>query len=236
MSKQLDRKSISERLMSSQRDNYHNINSVMMGVTLAGGTIILLQIIMKMPGSWALIPYWVTSLFALLVSSITWGRGTLLANSRGNLWDTILPLLLGVFEFLLFAVLSPDNKITDGPYKWWFLAMLGIMICAERITNNRLEITNISEDFSPEVQDLGREMMGWIKEDRFGTRIAIGATTVILIAMYSGLILCDFWNAVIPLPFLAMLIYIMITAEKQRKRIEQVIFQDEQIVNTGESE
>lgn len=226
MSKQLSRSDVAGRLINYQRDSYLNMGSVMMGVSFAAGTIVLLEILQDLPSNWARLTYWFASLMTNIVSYLTWGRGTLLANSRGNLRDSVLPLLLGVGEFLLFAILSVKTFVEADVWRWWFFIAAFVLICAVLITHNRLMVTKVTEDFTPDLQDLGHEMLEWIKEDRKGAWVG----TFVALALFAGTWVWPLGNnwlsAALAVPFILIFIKVIRDAEKQRARIEEFVFQD----------
>lgn len=79
----------------------------MRSVAWAAGTLVLLQILREPTRYLQRLLPWVVSLLATMVTLTTWGRGVLLTNSKANVWDSVLPMLMGIVEFGLFAVLAP---------------------------------------------------------------------------------------------------------------------------------
>src|SRR4051794_23916984 len=110
---------VAERLMDYSHDSYKYTGSIMQGVALGVATLAILSLSANFPQNWH---RWIllgTSVIALLVSYMTWGRGVLLTNSRSNVLDAVFPLGMGICEFLLFGVLTDDKR----PNLWlsWFL-------------------------------------------------------------------------------------------------------------------
>src|SRR6266850_4970419 len=109
MSSQLKVADLAHRLNSFPYDRYLYIGSFMRSVAWAAGTIVLLAILRNRTIYLPRLLPWIVSFLATMVTLMTWGRGVLFTNSRANLWDSILPTLMGILEFCLFAVLAPPE-------------------------------------------------------------------------------------------------------------------------------
>lgn len=232
MARQLTREDVASRLKSYQRDGYLYIGGFMKSVTFAAATIVLIEIFSKILSGglegWMRLCLWGVSLMATLVSYITWGRGTLLANSRGNLRDSIFPLFMGITEFLLFAVISIKSLTSGNPdiWKWWFWVIAINFLLGVLITKNRKGIVDVTKDFAPNLQALGEELAQWVEDDRKGAMRGLWIAGVMAIP---AIFIPDNWRwvyFVMTIPFFVVFFKAIIRADKQRKRIEEVIFQE----------
>ena len=120
---------IVQRLTDFPHDRYLYIGGFMRSVAWAAGTLVLIQILRKPTRYFARILPWLVSLLATMVTLTTWGRGVLLTNSRANVWDSLLPTLMGIVEFCLFAILAPrpyfggEEEEPTKDYAWdWLVA------------------------------------------------------------------------------------------------------------------
>jgi hypothetical protein len=171
-------KNIEARLRDYPRDNYLFMASVLKGVALGVAAYALAEILADYRVEWPLIACWFTSLTAILVSYVTWGRGVLLTNSKANIGDSVFPLLMGIVEFLLFGVLL---KVKEHPQIWlnWF-AILGIhSLGAVFLVHNRLSLTDPLRDFEGSLKSLAEDYMKWMRSDRKGACLAASAAFVV---------------------------------------------------------
>lgn len=225
MARQLTREDVATRLKNYQRDGYLYIGGFMKSVTFAAGTIVLIEILSHETEIWLRLPLWIVSLMATLLSYLTWGRGTLLINSRGNLQDAVLPLFMGITEFLLFALLSFGSIANETAWRWWFAALAADFFIGALITWNREKITHLTEDFAPDIRNLGKEMAQWVQNDRRGAvKGLILAGPVACIAPFVP----DPWQWVYPASSVFFAIFFgraIKAANRQRERIEEIIFE-----------
>ncbi|HEV2964436.1 MAG TPA: hypothetical protein VG649_21590 [Candidatus Angelobacter sp.] len=167
MPRALTNDEINRRLHDYARDNYLFLGNVTKGVALAIATSILLQILSDFQSEWIRITPWLTSFVGILITYMTWGIGSLLSNSRANIRDSLLPLLMGMAEFLLFGILLKYDK-NDHPLLWlnWFgclglHAFIGVMII-----HNRIKVTDFANDF--EDSALSNIYESWLRRNRIG--------------------------------------------------------------------
>lgn len=229
MKRNLTREDIASRLKNHQRDGYLYIGGFMKSVTFAAGTIVLIEILSGGVGTWIRFPLWVAALLASIVTYLTWGRGILLTNSRGNLWDSILPLLMGIVEFMLFGVLSTktfasDDSICHEIWKWWFLVVALDFLIAVGITRNREKNIEVKKDFTPSLQDLGEQLLIWIQEDGNG---AIKGFWYALVVGIISLFIPEDWRwiySIFSLPLIWVFGKAILKAEAERHKIDEAIF------------
>ncbi|PYS21262.1 MAG: hypothetical protein DMF72_18030 [Acidobacteria bacterium] len=168
-----------------------------------------------------------------MVTLTTWGRGVLLTNSRANVLDTLLPTLMGIVEFGLFAVLYPRKGLDGKDIRWangtepWHLwpfanalhALLAVFLVLNRIYN-----TDPIKDFEPRLQPLASQYMDWMRGDWKG---ALGTAIVITILGYFTLPLArkkSRWY--LAFCFLPVVVYagVVNMAEHQRQLTDDYVF------------
>jgi len=167
MPRALGNDEIGRRLHEYARNNYVFLGNVTKGVALAIATSILLQILSDFQSEWVRATLWLTSFLGILVTYMTWDIGSLLSNSRANILDSLLPLLMGMVEFLLFGILiKSDNKELTLLWFNWF-GCLGLhALFGAIIIHNRISVTNFSDDFVDIT--LARLYHAWLKQCRIG--------------------------------------------------------------------
>jgi hypothetical protein len=123
---------------------------------------------------------WLASTATIVISYLKWTRGTLLVNAKTNVGDSVFPLLMGVAEFLLFAVLSVDKENSTLWLNWCGCLSLHAFI-AVGIVHNRIKLID-KKDFAPDLNDLVSEYKSWLVADRWQ-------------AASIGLLACAVWIA-----------------------------------------
>src|SRR2546421_715740 len=132
MSEPLNIDTVSTRLTNFPHDRYLYIGGFMRSVALAAGTLVLIKIALDFKNYRPRLLPWVAALLATMVTLLTWGRGILLTNARANVLDAIIPTLMGITEFCLFAILLPQENLSDQkpateqkfePWYLWFLVL-----------------------------------------------------------------------------------------------------------------
>jgi hypothetical protein len=234
-----------QRLNNFPHDNYLYIGGFMRSVALAAGTFVLLEILLNFRRYWPRLLPWLASLLAVLVTLMTWGRGILLTNSKANIWDAVLPLLMGITEFVLFAILAPQKRYDSEPveykpiqpWNYWFFAHAIHGLLAFFLVWNRISNTDVVRDFQPELRPLGAEYLQWIKLDRIGAFKGFAMFTVlgILTLLLARRVqarppkrLHYLWCGIfclLPLVPLGIYCKVVYDAEKQRERTDQVVFE-----------
>lgn len=228
MPEQLKRKIVAKRLNNYLLDNYLYIGSFMKSVVFAMSTYVLFQIVIQIDNNWPRLLPWLVSLLATLVTHMTWGRGILLTNSRGNVWDSVFPLLMGIAEFGLFFILSPVEK-QPNLWQWWFFVLAIHAFLAVGLVHNRIGNTQ-SEDFSDDLQDLAREYQTWMFEGRKGALIATVLAAFLGWFTVSALpcLVDGIWYAIsywiLTVPFIIIFLSVIRNADRQRQRMDQLVF------------
>lgn len=164
----LDKDTVLNRLRDYPHDNYLYLGGIAKGVAMAVAALVLLQIFADLSDRWYKLFPWIGALAASLVSYSKWGRGVLLTNSRANTRDNILPLLLGIMEFFLFAMLIEDKT---HPLFWrhWPLALAAHSLLAVFLVANRYISMNTTQDFDPDLQPIATELKKWMRGDMGGS-------------------------------------------------------------------
>jgi hypothetical protein len=241
---------IVERLFSFPHDRYLYIGGFMRSVVWAAATIVLLEILVNYNKQKLRLLPWIVSLMATMVTLMTWGRGVLLTNSKADVWDSVLPTLMGITEFCLFAVLAPrlfgvvspqvnneqkarsDSQIEPWHYRWFFVLAIHAGLAFFLVLNRRC-LTDQVNDFTPELQDLASKYMGWLKGDLIGAGISclafIGFGLITRHLMRLGQKFPDrkvYVRIFVILTILPILAYskVIYDAEDQRQQTEEAVF------------
>ena len=247
MSSTLTVQAIQSRLSQFPHDQYLYIGGFMRSVALAAGTLVLLEILLRGRKYWPRLLPWLVALGATLVTLETWGRGVLLTNSRANVRDAVIPTLMGIMEFCLFAILAPRRTVDDkgmqkdvtifehGTVEPWHLwpflnaihALLAVFLVLNRISN-----TDPINDYAPNLRPLAAEYVSWMWNDVSGAGrgvvvfSVIGVLTILLVK-YSAR-KSKVWPkyvcsalAIVPIVFYSIVVY---QANGQRERTETVVF------------
>lgn len=225
----LNEKHIAERLHNYTYNNYLHIGSIIKGVTLGAATFVGLSIFSDINTNWPRVPLWIASFIAMTVSYMTWGRGVLLSNSRSNLWDSIFPLKMGMFEIALFGILQPKD---ESPQLWqhWFLLLSLHSLLAVFLITNRIKKTIIKEDFKPSLQDkLATECVMWMKADWIGA-LSVSIASIIIWFILNWFVFnkMDWFypeiiQTILAITISGFLCVPIVNADKQRYRIEELI-------------
>lgn len=167
MPRPLTKTDVVERLHVLPLESYALIANVAKGIALGVGSLVLLQILAKINMEWMRLLPWSASMVAVLLSYVKWTRGTILSNAHANVWDSFIPLLMGVAEFVLFAILVVENEPTPS-FLWlnWPVCLAAHSLIASALVNNRLRLTEVKRDFSDDLADLGKEYVEWLRMDR----------------------------------------------------------------------
>jgi hypothetical protein len=232
---------VADRLINFPLDRYLYIGSIMRGVSLALGSYVLVEILRDWKTYWRRIFPWIGALLATMVTLTTWGRGVLLTNSSANVGDAFFPLLMGIIEFGLFAILSPQKSLKDGRLDHelellgtWFLVLGTHSFLAFLLVSNRILQADFVKDFEPNLRQLANELMQWMDNDRLGSSIcaplfyAVGWLVNKLSRPLQGNSRVPHWIlkiilwAVTVLP-IAAYVKVVWDAESQRQRIDDFI-------------
>jgi hypothetical protein len=240
MSSTLTVDAIQARLSQFPHDQYLYIGGFMRSVALAGGALVLLEILLEFKRYWPRLLPWMVALGATLVTLTTWGRGILLTNSRADVADAVLPTLMGILEFCLFATLIP-RRSPDGrdvtlykniePWHLWPFFNAAHASLAVLLVLNRISMTDPINDFQPNLRPLAAEYMSWMRGDVSGALIgvgvffALGVITLIFVRLAQKPRRWPIF-ACTALALIPLFIYSMVVREanKQRQRTEEVVF------------
>jgi hypothetical protein len=127
------------------------------------------------------IALWLASLGFSLLTLSTWNRGSMLSNGKANIADSLFQLLMGVTEYLLFLILSPEVSKADG-WVTWYIAAAGQGFFAAGLVWNRIRLTDVERDFAAELRDLGNQYRRWLRHDIIGA-VSLSIVTLILFAI-----------------------------------------------------
>lgn len=220
MPKPLQNDEIQRRLHDFARSNYLFLGSVTKGVVLSIATLVLLQIVGDFRSEWMRLSPWVASFTGIVVSYVTWDVGTVLSNSRTNTLDAVLPLLMGVSEFLLFGVLWKVDKSTLW-LNWLFFSSTHSFLGA-LIVWNRIRITDLDSDF--EDSDVSKVYDVWLQECRKAA--ARGAVFAFVAWLFQKLMLPPGaekkFQSLLAILITAVLIRIILNTTTLKRRVDEL--------------
>ena len=174
----LTSKDVKDRLHNYPRENYVYIGTIMKGVALYFASLVILDVLRaNIWQDWLKLLPWLTSLAAILVSYMTTSRGVVLTSARANIFDSVVPLLMGIAEFLLFSVLQTSAQYPNFWLNWFgFLSVHALL--AVLLVQNRIKKT-VPDDFEEDLEPVRREFIGWLRKDLKGASGVCSAAFVL---------------------------------------------------------
>ena len=217
---------IHTRLHDYARDNYLFLGNVTKGVALAVATTILLQIVGDFRSEWTRMTPWLASLVGIVATYVTTHSGILMTNSRANSLDSMLPLVMGIAEFLLFGILFVNK---DHPVLWlnWFLCVALHALVGVAIVQNRIWNVNPAVDYGD--QDLGKSYEESLIRNRNGAAllslVSIGAWLSVRCWIFpqSGIRAAAIAQFVLAIPFIFSLAIIIQNSNTDRRLIDDYV-------------
>lgn len=206
----VDKTLVAERIVNFTHDSYVYTYGLIQSVALGAAAF------------WPRLSFWCASMFALLVTSSTTARGVIITGDQYNLFDTILPIALGLSEFLLFTVLQPH---IPGLWLCWYLAFGLFALCAAAITLNRLSMAR-KEEFDPSLEKLPEMYMSWLKKDweeaaRVGVIFVVsGVIAIWILPRYNWMVP---WHTIVGFMTTLFMFRVIQQTEKQRSDVAKYI-------------
>lgn len=211
----ITRSLLTERLQYHTPNNYNYLYGIMKGIALA----VAADVILKFPDNpafWSRVSLWFASLGAVLVSHLTTARGTLITSFRMNILDSILPIALGLLEFILFGVLGPSSEHPNRWHMWWFI-FAGHAFVAACLVANRWHLT-LPDDYDAELKDIASDLSTWLRKNLIGAGfVCVGALAFGRVALI--LQFRERTHTVLGLVAAILMAWIVFEAEKERKHI-----------------
>lgn len=167
MPQPLENHEIQSRLHDYARNNYLFLGNVTKGVVVSIATLVLLEIVSNFHAEWMRLVPWLASFVGIVVTYVTWDVGTILSNARANALDSVLPLAMGVAEFLLFGILFNGGQ-TSQTSLWlnWFFCAGTHGVVGAVIVHNRIRVTDFRGDFvDPKISTIYE---AWMRRCRKG--------------------------------------------------------------------
>ena len=224
MARMLPPEVVQDRLRDYVASHYLMLISVIKGVVLGFAALALLAAFGDRQTVVPRLAFWAASIAAALVSYVTWARGVVLTNEKYSVFDAVWPLLMGIAEILLFAILLPDDK---RPWFWWnwYLVLAAHSFCAFLLTGNRIKQTDVPNDFDPKLKDLGDLYKQWVQSDHRVTFWISVAATIVWAVMRWVVLPWSHWavqlQALLGLGVFVMLWMASVEAVKQRTTIDE---------------
>ena len=229
----LDSTELQTRAKSYARDNYVFIYAVMKGASVANaaltvGVILAVQKTIFSPR----IAFWIVSFAAVLLTHVTTFRGILFAGHRVNAFDSVLPFLLAIVEFLLFLILLPPISLfqpdgtPDTLWNNWYLILGLHALTASAIVMNRAAQVE-KQDFDDELHPLVDHYRKWMRRDIRGSFIC-GCFWIVMWAVMIFYVLPNYehWQQLqwlLAIPALLVILMVIRTAENDRRFINNFL-------------
>lgn len=173
---QLTVSEIKDRIGKHTSIHYLTIYTVMKGVTLANAAYTLNIIFNAGLVKWQLIPFWLASFTAVILTYDATMVGLLIMAWLPRWQDIIFPFILVVIEFLLFSVLQSDLTL-----KYWPLMVAIFCANASAVLWNVVTQVRV-EHYEARLSKLVQEFIRWMKRDRRNSlALAIFWLTIFLI-------------------------------------------------------
>lgn len=164
MSLRLDKETLAGRLRDFAPDSYVYIYGIMKGIAIGVGAVVVLTFPLDLRSA-SHFALWIAAFSAVLVTHTTAARGILLARYRYNLLDTVVPLIIGTLECLLFAVLQWD-EIDPDRWRCWYLLIALHALGAFTLLTNRLALTKTG-DVDNDLHELIACCRRWFRVDKW---------------------------------------------------------------------
>lgn len=133
---------------------------------------------------------WVTSLGVFVSFHALWRLGSLFSSWSSGALDYVAPLLLGLFEFAQFIVLSGQFHAADWATTWLWM-VVGQVTMAAVFVNNRLHHLNAQGQYAAD----SLSFVGAYREFMRQGRLGAGLWAIALIALVAaGLLLGGAWS------------------------------------------
>jgi hypothetical protein len=136
---------------------------------------------------------WFASFGFACANIATWTRIAIFSNWRANAWDFVLPVLTGVAEVLMFAVLSPlPNEPETRWFDWYLVFGLFAIFAGLLSWNRRLQAHKgeyASDETTTQLCDAYRQ---WLRNEIF----VMALFGVVALAFYAA---ARLWPSFIPM-------------------------------------
>jgi hypothetical protein len=150
------RVTVTQRMGEHLGQNHLMLISIVKGVTLGNAGLTIAEVLGRVheqrPQNATILVLLAASLVATVLTYSATTIGALVVFWVPGVIDTVVPLGIGICEFLMFSVLRADGPDAVAPYWYWFpLAMLlGLLACS--ILVNVLSKLNAERDYEAGLQ------------------------------------------------------------------------------------
>jgi len=122
--------------------------------------------------------FWLASFGLSVVTIAKWSRGSVMAAPAATMLDVLLPIAIGIPEYLLFIVLDPMFTLS---WTYWYVVAAIHSALALALVGNRLKQTKTSH-YDPELLPLVEKYKKWMWRDLLGAGIIAAISSVLFLA------------------------------------------------------
>jgi hypothetical protein len=120
---------------------------------------------------------WGVSFAYSLVTISAFSRGAILTNWHANIFDTILPISLGICEVLLYFILTPTPGDSGKLWTSWYVVFAAYALLAAALVFNRRQQARLKEfEQTAEMVKLAKRYRRWLLGDLLGALLAAAAS------------------------------------------------------------
>lgn len=233
VSASVGRRFFKDRLTDQYAHHYHLIVSIFKGVALGSAAISFLAIVGSQEATLVKVTalaLWLTSLAAMMATYDGIMVSSIMVTTPPNTIDLVAPFLMGLTEFMLFAVLMPLPADSGGVQPsaaaqlehltWWPLVFASLTLVATTdIANTKAQLTASAPQAPKQVQPLVYWYIGSLRHSWILTAICTVAVLVAFLGLRLGPDALHRWQGVMAVIVLFGMVNGILDSERARQRI-----------------
>jgi hypothetical protein len=233
VSASVGRRFFHDRLTDQYAHHYHLIVSIFKGVALGSAAVSFLAIVGSAEPAQAKVTalaLWVTSLAAIIATYDGIMITSILSNAPPNTVDLVAPFVMGLAEFMQFAVLTPlaADPVRGEPsaaaqldhLTWWPLVFAVLTLTAAvDIANAKAQMRRTLHLAPRELQPLIHWYVGSLRQSQISIGICSAAMVVAFVALHFGPDRLGRWQAVVAGVTFVGMVNGILSSERARHRI-----------------
>jgi hypothetical protein len=233
VSASVGRRFFHDRLTDQYAHHYHLIVSIFKGVALGSAAVSFLAIVGSAEAAQAKVTalaLWIASLAAIIATYDGIMITSILSNAPPNTVDLVAPFVMGLAEFMQFAVLTPlaADSVRGEPIAaaqlqhltWWPLVFAVLTLTATvDIANAKSQMRRTVDRAPPELEPLIRWYMGSLRQSELSTGGCSAAMVVAFVALHFGPDRLGRWQAVVAGVTFVGMVNGILASERARHRI-----------------
>ena len=222
-----------DRLTSQYASHYHLIVSIFKGVALSSAGISFLAIVASQEPTSVkatALAIWLTGVAAIIATYNGIMVVSIIVSTPPNAIDLVTPFVMGLAEFMQFAVLIPRSASVTGVERdatsqlehltWWPLVFAALMLSAcIGISNSKGHLRKTAAAAPPDVQPLLRWYMGSLTQSQTSTAITTAVMGAAFVALHDGPSSLLHWQGVLAGIGLFGMVNGIVATERARQRM-----------------